>query len=99
MFSGSTGQWQASKQASKHCQLDCMLQHNPPSILPAAVTLLTKCAAAAAAAVARCCCHPAQVFDEELQQLEDVIRHLATAGVDALIVQVCRQTGKGNEEW
>jgi collagenase-like PrtC family protease len=28
------------------------------------------------------------VFDEELLSLEEVIRHLATAGVDALIVQV-----------
>jgi hypothetical protein len=29
-----------------------------------------------------------QVFDEELHALEEVIRCLATAGVDALIVQV-----------
>lgn len=34
-----------------------------------------------------------KVFDEELEELEDVIRHLATAGVDALIVQVSLPVG------
>lgn len=40
-----------------------------------------------------CCAATRQVFDEELHQLEDLIRHLATAGVDALIVQVGQQRG------
>lgn len=61
--------------------MDCVgCTTHTPSLLPAALVndrlllLLLYC--------------PAQVFDEELHQLERVIRHLATAGVDALIVQV-----------
>jgi len=38
-------------------------------------------------------CHNCQVFDQELPELEEVIRHLATAGVDALIVQVGAEGG------